>query len=182
MKQSLEEFKSDIIKRSGKGRKKAKISNSFGVRDVFKSLRKKHWYNIGRPLKEKEFYHIIRNINNLLAEELSKGNTVKFPARMGELELRKHEVGASLKDGKLKISYPIDWKKTVELWYDDKEAYDNRILLRYNTDQVYRIKYSIFSARYENKCFYQFALNRKIKVKLKDNINKGKTDTLWLKK
>ena len=182
MKQSLEEFKSDIIKRSGKGRKKAKISNSFGVRDVFKSLRKKHWYNIERPLKESEFYHIIRNINNLLAEELAKGNTVKLPSRMGELELRKYSTGASLRDGKLKISYPIDWKKTIELWYDDKEAYDNRILLRYNTDQVYRIKYSVFSARYENKRFYQFALNRKIKVKLKDNINKGKTDTLWLKK
>lgn len=78
MKQSLEEFKSDIIKRSGKGKKKAKISNSFGVRDAFLALRKNHWYNIERPLKESEFYHIIRNINNLLAEELSKVILLSF--------------------------------------------------------------------------------------------------------
>ena len=32
---------------------------------------------------------------------------------------------------------------------------------------------------YENKTFYQFRLHQKLKIKLKENIINGKTDTLW---
>ena len=44
-----------------------KITNSLGVYDAYKYIRKNKWLDIGRPLKEKEFYRIIREVNKLLA-------------------------------------------------------------------------------------------------------------------
>jgi hypothetical protein len=66
-----------------------KITNSIGVYDLYKKVRKNHWYDIGRPLKEHEFYTIIRSINKLLAENIVNGQIVVSPEQMGKLELRK---------------------------------------------------------------------------------------------
>jgi hypothetical protein len=40
-----------------------KVNNSLGVYDAYKWIRKNKWFNIGRPLKEHEFYSIIRKVN-----------------------------------------------------------------------------------------------------------------------
>ena len=173
----LEEYKTQVQKKHG--HKQMKVTNSFGVYDVFKHIRKNGWYDIGRPLKEHEFYTIVRSINNLMAAEIAKGNTVTFPSYMGKLELRKTKRGVTLKDGKLKNTYPVDWAKTIELWYEDEEARDQKLLIRHEVPWVYRVKYCFGSAKFKNKFFYQFVLNRTIKKMLKDNINSQKTDTLW---
>lgn len=165
--------------RKTRGPKKMKVTSSWGVYDAYKYIRKQGWYDIGRPLKEHEFYSIIRSINNLLAEEIVKGNTVEFPHRMGKLELRKHKVGVSIEEGKLKNTYPIDWDKTVRLWYEDEEEMRKKTLVRINNNVSYYVKYSKKRATYENKNFYQFVLNRFVKRALSKNINKGKIDTLW---
>lgn len=157
----------------------ARIRNSFGVYDCYKAVRKHQWYDIGRPLKEHEFYAIVREVNSLLADEIALGNTVKFPIKMGKLELRKSQRGAKIIDGKLKVSYPINWKRTMELWYNDREAMKNKTLLRDEEKYVYHIRYCKYDADYENKCFYEFSLNRFIKIALKENIKKGLIDTLW---
>ena len=87
MKETFEEFKEKILKKRSK--RQGKVSGSYGVYDAYKSIRMNKWYDIGRPLTEHEFYTIIRSINLLLADELSKGNEIVFPYRMGSLELRK---------------------------------------------------------------------------------------------
>ena len=166
------------IRRAG-SHSKAKVNNSWGVYDSYKHIRKNGWYDIGRPLKEHEFYTIVRSVNNYLADEVANGNTITFPSRMGKLELRKIERGASIVDGKLKINYPINWSETLKLWYEDAEAMKNKTLLREETKYVYHIKYCRHDATFENKTFYEFALNRFIKRALKENIKEGKTDTLW---
>ena len=51
----LDEFKNKIKKVSS--HRVHRINNSVGVYDLYKILRKNHWYNIGRPLTEKEFYY-----------------------------------------------------------------------------------------------------------------------------
>ena len=177
MEESFSEFRDKIVKRYGN--KAFKIRNSWGVYDAYKHIRRKGWYSIGRVVTEKEFYSIIRGINDLLAEELKRGGTVIFPAKMGKLELKKLQAGVSLVDGKLKITYPIDWDETVRLWYKDEEAKKNKTLLRRESKYVYRVKYNKFDAWYTNKDFYQFTLNRFIKKALKENIEKGQIDTLW---
>lgn len=176
---TLEEFQNRMFKREG--HKKMKITNSWGVYSAYKHIRKNHWYNIGRPLKESEFYAIVRGINKLLANEIALGHEVILPERMGKLELRKHERGVSIVDGKLKNTYPIDWAGTVKLWFEDEEEKEKKTLLRMEEPVVYHVKYCKDKANYENKIFYQFEVNRFIKKALKDNIKKGITDTLWYK-
>ena len=82
-------------------------------------------------------------------------------------------------DGKLKIGYPINWDKTIKLWYKDEEARKNKTLLRYEPKYIYHIKYNKYHAMYENQVFYEFDVNRFIKRALVKSINNGKTDTLW---
>lgn len=157
----------------------AKVRGSWGVYDSFKYIRKNGWYDIGRPLKEHEFYSIIRKVNRLLADEIANGREITFPWHMGSLELRKDIRGVSIVDGKLKNTYGIDWGSTLRLWYEDEEARNNKTLVRHEND-IFHIKYNKFKATFENKCFYEFETNRFIKLALKDNIKQGKiTDTLW---
>lgn len=169
---------SNKIKRS-REHHQAKVRNSYGVYDAYKAIRKNKWFDIGRPLKEKEFYSIIRGINDLLAGEIANGREISFPSRMGKLELRKIKTGVSIVNGKLKNTYPVNWEETIRLWFEDEEARQKNVLLRNETEYVYHIKYDKFDATYENKGFYEFTLNRFIKLALKENINKGKIDTLW---
>lgn len=176
MEQSFQEFRQIAGIKKGT---KHKISGSFGVYDVYKKIRKNNWYNIGRPVTEHEFYTIIRSVNNKLAEEVGKGKEIKFPYSMGALELRKSQRGVSIKDGKLKITYPVNWNETLKLWYEDEEARKNKTVLRHEVPYVFSIRYNKFNAEYENKCFYAFTLNNKIKDALKENIKQGKIDTIW---
>lgn len=169
---------SDIIKKRNT-KKNFKVTNSWGVYDAYKAIRKQGWLGIGRPLKEHEFYSIIRGINNKLAEELALGNEIKFPYRMGKLEIRKRPVGVSLVRGELVNTYPIAWEETIRLWYEDEEAKNNKTLIRKEVKDVYWVKYNKFNAIYENQCFYEFKLNRFLKQALKNNVNKGKVETLW---
>ena len=178
----FQEFKAEIKKVRGKGIRKITVTGSFGVYDAYKLIRKNHWYNIGRPVTEHEFYAIIRGVNKLMADEIALGHTVHFPEKMGLLELRKYEKGVSIVNGKLKNTYPIDWEETIKLWYEDEEAKNNKTLLRNEEPYVYHVKYVKDNATYENKMFYQFKVNTFIKKALKDNIKKGITDTLWYKR
>lgn len=175
----LEEYKVKLRKAEGKGRRVGKVRNCWGSYDAYKHIRKNHWFNIGRPVTEKEFYAITRGINDLLVKEVIEGKTVVFPARMGYLELHKKPCGAKVIDGKLKITYPVDWAKTVELWYQDKEAEKNKTLIRHEVPYIYKVRYKKFRATYENKGFYDFVLNRFAKKALSRNIKQGKVDTLW---
>ena len=159
--------------------KLGKVRNSWGVRDAHKWIRKHHWYDIGCPIHEEDFYKIIRGVNKLFAEELKQGNSVHFPAGMGMLELRKYKAGVSFVNGQLKNTYPIDWCSTMKLWSQDNEARQQKLLLRIENPWVYHVKYCKHNATFENKCFYQFDLNRFIQKGLRNNIRAGKTDTVW---
>lgn len=156
-----------------------KIRNSIGVYNIYKWMQKHRWYDIGHPVTEHDYYAIIRGVNDLLAQEIADGKVISFPSRMGRLVLRKWKCGAYLHKGKLKITYPIDWERTWELWYDDKEAFKSKTVLRREVPHIYYVHYEKRRAIYENKIFYDFTLNHFIKRKLKENINAGKIDTIW---
>ena len=114
-----------------------------------------------------------------MAEDITKGNTIKFPYKMGKLELRKFPVGVTFKDGKLHNTYPINWSKTLHLWYEDPEARKNKTILREENPYIYAVRYNKYSAAYHNMGFYQFDVNTFIKKGLSKNIKQGKTDSLW---
>lgn len=165
-----------------KGPRKHKVNKSLGVYDAYKYIRKNKWFNIGRPLKEKEFYSIIRSINNELAISLSKGEDVKLPCKMGTLEIRKANTYYNIKDGKLHTNAVIDWDTTLKLWCEDEESYNNRTLVRCESKEIYKIHYNKVRADYSNKSYYKFNINKELKKSLKQNIREGEIEAFLIKK
>lgn len=172
----FQDYKNKVCSKKGC---QSAVRNCWGVYDAYKHIRKNKWYDIGKPLTEHEFYSIIRSINKLLAKNLLLGETVVFPCRMGKLELRKSQRGITLNEGRLKVTYPVNWEDTLRLWYEDIEERKKKTLLRSENEFVYHVVYCRGTATYENKTFYGFSLNRFIKRGLKEYISQGKTDTLW---
>lgn len=170
----MDDFRKKILKVNNP--RKHKINNSLGVYDAYKYIRKNKWLDIGRPLTEHEFYTIIRQVNNYIADELSNGREVILPYKMGKLELRKYNTKMSIVNGVLKNNLPIDWNKTLKLWSEDEEAYKEKTLVKMEEKEVFKIFYNRRTANYENKSFMEFTVNRDIKNRLKYKIKDGAID------
>lgn len=163
------------------GRRNYKITNSFGVRDVYRTLRHEGWKGIGKPLSEHEFYSIVRKMNDLLAVEIANGRTVRFPYRMGKLELVKKPLVCKVRNGKIKSGHPVLWHDTLKLWYGDPDARKRKLLVRTTAEWLYLIEYKKFSANYHNKKYYGFQVNRSIRTAMQRKVRDGELDTLWQK-
>lgn len=170
-------FRKKLLRIGEKGHQ-WKIRNTLGTEQIFKALRKEKKAGIGRDVTEPEFYAIIRHMHQHFAEELLKGNAVIFPYRMGRLELRKYVPEPQLKDGKLKVTAPVDWEKTMHLWHEDPEALKDRLVVRHE-GMLYHVKYSRYKAAYNNQSYYNFRTCRALKQALGRSINERKTDTLY---
>lgn len=160
-----------------------KVKNSLGVYDGYKWIRKNKWLDIGRRITEHEFYSIIRKVNLLLSEELINNGEIKLPQRMGTIELRKYETNITIdKEGKIHNNLPIDWEKTIELWYEDEESYKKRTLVKMEEKEVFKIYYNKSIANYNNRAFYNFEFNKELKTLLKQRIKENKIDAPLLRK
>lgn len=177
---TYEEFKSKVQHLSES--RKHKATNSIGVYSAYKWIRKNRWLNIGRCLTEHEFYSIIRKVNNYLADSFLQGNDIKLPHRMGRIELRKYDVRVSFDGEKVKTNLPIDWDKTLKLWYEDEEAYKEKTLVKVEEKEIFKVYYNKQLAKYNNQVFYEFKVNRELKKALIKNIKDGKIDAFLLNK
>lgn len=158
-----------------------KVRNSNGIYDAYKWIRKNKWLNIGRPLTEHEFYTIIRQVNNELAYSLIIGDDINLPNRMGRLELRKYDAKIRVdSNNKVITNLPIDWDRTLKLWSEDEEAYKERILIKMEEKEIFKVFYNKKSANYENKSFMQFDVNRDIKRSLTQQIKNRAVDAFKL--
>lgn len=157
-----------------------RVNNSLGVYDSYKWIRKNKWLNIGRPLTEHEFYSIIRKVNDYLADSFLQGNDIKLPHRMGRIELRKYDVRISFDGEKVKTNLPIDWDRTLKLWYEDEEAHKEKTLVKMEEKEIFKVYYNKHSAGYNNQAFYEFNTNRELKRRLKQKIKEGKIDAFKL--
>lgn len=179
--ESLGEFKKRIRKLNHP--RKYKINNSLGVYDAYKYYRKNKPKNKIYILTESQYFAIIRKINLLLADEIANGNEVKLPYHMGIIELRKYDSNIRIgEDGKVHTNLPIDWNKTLELWYEDEEAYKDRTLVKIEEKEIFKIYYNKATANYNNRSFYEFIFNKDLKAKLKQKIKEGIIDAPLLKR
>ena len=99
---------------------------------------------------------------------------------MGTLELRKKPSRIEIVDGELVTNLPIDWDATLKLWHEDKEAYDEKILVRYENEAIFKILYNKSTATYKNKSFYDFRPIRTIKKQISRLIKDNKLDAYLL--
>ena len=157
-----------------------KVNNSLGVYNAYKFLRKRKWVDTGKPLTEHEFYSIIRKVNDYLADSFLHGNDIKLPHRMGRIELRKYDVRINFDGEKVKTNLPIDWDRTLKLWYEDEEAYKEKTLVKVEEKEIFKVYYNKQLADYNNQVFYEFNVNRELKKRLKQRIKEGKLDAFKL--
>lgn len=179
--EDLINFKRKILKVEGP--RNHKIRNSLGVYDAYKYYRKNKPKLKEYILTESQYFSIIRNINNILFKELSKGGEINLPHFLGTLELRKYDKVIRIDDkGKVHTNLPIDWDKTLKLWFEDEDSKNNKVLVRLEVDELYKLIYNKTSAKYENKSFYDFKFNKDLRRALKQNIKDGLVDALHLKR
>lgn len=150
-----------------------KVKNSYGIYDGYKYYRKNKPKESEYVLTESQYFAITRKINDLLAEAISRGEDVILPFRLGRIEVRKYDGKITWDGKKVKSNLPIDWDKTLKLWYEDSEAYKNKTLIRMEEKEIHKIYYNKNLANYTNKSFYQFNFNRELKRSLKHNIKEG---------
>ena len=153
-----------------------KVKNSYGVYDGFKYYRKNRPKEHKYVLTESQYFSIIRRVNELLGEALINGEDVTLPYRLGRLEIRKYEAKITTDGKKVRTNLPIDWDRTLKLWYEDKESYKNKTLIKVEEKEIYKVYYNRNVAEFTNKAFYQFDVNRELKRRLKQNIKEGKLD------
>ena len=157
-----------------------KVKNSYGVYDGFKYYRKNRPKEHKYVLTESQYFSIIRRVNELLGEALINGEDVTLPYRLGRLEIRKYEARITTDGRKVRTNLPIDWDRTLKLWYEDKESYKNKTLIKVEEKEIYKIYYNRNVAEFTNKAFYQFDVNRELKRRLKQNIKEGKLDAFTI--
>ena len=158
-------------------KRKITVRNSYGVRDYYKHYRKLIGDNKRLFITELQYFKILKNINKLLAEHFYTLGTLKFPAQMGELELRKTEAKFKLINNKVKTNLSVDWGKTIELWYEDEESYRLKRLVRNTNKDIYKIVYNKSRARYKNRSYFKFLVNRNLKHLISQNIKENKLDS-----
>lgn len=185
MEQCLEEKDNDMIKfinsvKKVKGPRVHKVKNSYGVYDGFKFYRKNKPNEHKYVLTESQYFSIIRKVNELLGELLINGEDVVLPYRLGRLEIRKYDAKITLEGNKIKTNLPIDWDRTLKLWYEDEESYKNKTLIKVEEKEIFKIYYNRNIANFTNKSFYQFNVNKELKKRLKYNIKNKKIDSFYI--
>lgn len=174
----MDEFRKKVLKVNNS--RIHKVTGSLGVYDAYKWLRKNKWLSLN-PITEHDYYTIIRTVNKILVNNFLKTGSIKLPERMGEITLRKYQAKITLENGKIKTNLPIDWDATLHLWAEDKDSYDNRVLIKAEEREIFKVLYDKSKALYNNKSFYTFEPNRDIKVALKTKLKKGVLDAFTFK-
>ena len=179
--ETLRDFKRRIKKVNQP--RKYKVRNSWGVYDGYKYYRKNKPDSKEYILTESQYFAIIRKINLHLVDELLLSHDVRLPKSMGTIEIRKYDRIMRLgKDGKIHTNLPIDWDKTLKLWYEDEEAFKDKTLVRVEETEIFKVYYSRRSATYNNNFYYEFLFNKDLKVRLKQRIKEGLIDAPYLER
>lgn len=178
--ESLTEFLKKIKKVSAP--RKHKITNSYGVYDAFKYYRKNKPADKKYILTESQFFALIRSIHNNMLEDLVNGKELIFPMQMGGLELRKYHIEPKLdENGKLIYKAPINWAVTLQCWYEHEEAYKNKLLIKSETRDYYKLCYLRYRAKYKNKSYFNLRGNRALKLKISQAAKKGTLEAFAFK-
>lgn len=150
-----------------------KITNSIGIKYLIKKCRNTNWYGKDLKVDEHTFCTITRTVNDMIAEELLKGNDFNLPQKMGQFEIRKYDTYLKFENGKVKTNRGIDWNATLKLWFEDEEAKKNKTLVKVEDEEIFILYYNRVKANYNNKSLIAFKPNRSLlkRIKIAGNNN-----------
>ena len=171
----MEDFEEFLGKLQKRGSKPHRIQHCLGSRDAFMWVRKNKWEAMDGRICDKLLYsQIIHEVNKELSELLLEGHEIEFPYQMGSLVLNCVPAKVAYKDGKLVNNYKIDWKRTLEYLYTDREALDKHERVKSIRPFIYHVRYYKRKARFPNMRFYSFRTNRSLLRRLWKASEKGK--------
>lgn len=168
-------FKSTVAKL--KGKRNHKVTRSYGNKQIWRWIKKNKGFSLKQPISEKLFGIIIRRVNLAIRDKIISGGSIVFPHNMGILELVKYRPKIKILNNKVKANLPIDWKRTLEYWNQDNNAFKDKKLIRIESKEIFKIRYSKRLCKYKNKNYFYFYPNREMKLKLKEKIINKETDT-----
>ena len=161
----------EIMLKTKNGRGPRTVPHSFGKKKFFNYYRQHRTQEHKYVLTEKEFYKVVNAVTEEFILELFKGVDIMLPHKMGTVRIAKYTPKAYYdRNGKMKNSYSIDWNKTVKLWYDDEEAYNNKTLIRILSKNNYVPTYIKKDAFYANSYYFEMMFNRGFKRRLREYI------------
>jgi len=154
-----------------------KINNSYGCRYYYQH----HIHKRKKKFPEYLFRQILMDIMEQLIENyLLKYLRVKFPYRMGEIFIKQYDAKVKqLPNGKYVKNVPVNWKKTLEFWQDDKEAYDNRILVYNDIPSYHRVIYETKRGCFHNHYLFKLHICRNLNRKIYNKLTLNKNFKLW---
>lgn len=150
-------------------KKEYNIRNSWGVYDFYKYYRKTKPKDPKFIISDVQYYAIFRRVNELLVDSLVRTGELEFPYKMGKLIVFKKTLKSWIApNGVRYTSRKVNWDKTLELWYNDEEAYRNKTLLYFENDERLTIRYNKTRAEFKNKYYYEFKPSRDIDRRVKN--------------
>lgn len=153
-----------------------KIHNSLGVKDAFNHYRKTRPREKKFVVSERDYFKVIRLLNEAVATQISKGFEIKLPYRIGSLLVESFEIAPKLdENGKLVFRAPIDWDATLKLWYDNPEEKENKTLIKTEKRNISKVVYNKRNVNYNNSSLIMFSPTRDLKLKIKKELVEGYT-------
>ena len=167
MENTFEEYS---VKTRCSKQKQFSVSNSHGSFEFYNYIAhnklNKFKQDRGRTMRT------IRNVGNYIRDYVAAGKEIVLPYGLGSLILKASDSAVLSQDGEVKIRSSVNWYETLKLWFEDDEARENKVLVKYTSPKTF-IPMWEKSKLYKNVSFYKFYFNRILKAKIKDNIKNG---------
>ncbi len=152
-------------------RTEGKINTDYGVKDYYKYYSE----NNKSPIDSKKYNKLISDFNKAIVDLIiNEGLEYNPPTLQFTFCIRKAIRVPHIKNSKLINTTPIDWKATKELWEENEEAKDKKILIRFlnnhTSKYIFRIKALKNGNYYLNKKLYRFKACRSFQRNLAKRI------------
>jgi hypothetical protein len=108
---------------------------------------------------------IIKDFHIMMCESILKGKDFTLFERLGVIGIRKNKIKIKVSDtGDVVTNAPIDFKSTMDLWEENKEAKEKKLLIRHINQHtkkyIHRWYWDKGDANFRNKTAYSFIPSR----------------------
>lgn len=175
----MEDYQEFLNKLQKRGSKEHSISHCYGTRDAWKWVRKNKWEPLkGLRCSSALYSEVVNTVNEILAEMLLEGHEIVLPYQLGSIRIIGVHAQLKMRNNKPQNNYRVDWKKTLDYWYEDPSARRDKRLIKRIQKNIYSIQYCKNKARYRNQRYYMFRANRSLVRALGKRIETGRLNSL----
>lgn len=170
---SFSEFLRDTVK----AKEPKKIGKKKGSMDLYR-----HYVNTDKTkdgsfnIPYKLWSAILKDWSEFFFEELFNTGEFNLPFACGSFYVIKRSYKPKMINGELIYNAPVDWGRTMKLWYRDPEAKKNKVLVKIEPCTKYLIRFKMARKRQSspNKFYYSGVVSRSFKKKINQMAEEGR--------